>query len=287
MDSGKMTDNKFKVTVIIPCFNDGLYLKDSVQSIFDQTFDNCNIIIVDDASTDHLTESILESLVKDSALQVVHLESNQGTACSRNKGISLTDSPYILTLDANDKFAATFLEKAVAVLDKNPNIGVVTCGVQEFGLQNLYWLPKGGKIGDFLVENNCCGNALFRRKFWEDAGGYDGNIAYEDWDFWISGTSKGWEVHVINEPLFYYRKLRKSKTTRDAPQKAYIYKQIVKKHKDIYCMHIEEVLFQKEVQLQTQYYLPIYQKYLKLICWLSNTRTLLRNILIKLGLMKG
>lgn len=277
----KSSENKIKVTVIIPCFNDGFYLKDSVQSIIGQTYNNFNIIIIDDASTDHITKSVLKSLDEDYAIQVVYLNSNQGTAYSRNKGISLTNSPYILTLDANDKFAVSFLEKAVSVLDKNPSIGVVTCGVQEIGLQHFYWLPKGGKVGNLLVENNCCGNALFRKKFWEDAGGYDSNILYEDWDFWISGTSKGWEIYVIKEPLFYYRKTHKSKSTQDALQKANIYRQIVKKHKDIYCMNIEEVLYLKEIQLLTQYYLPIYQKYLKLICWLSNASFLLRKFFRK------
>ena len=84
----KMADNKFKVTVIIPCFNDGLYLEDSVKSITDQTFSDFNIIIVDDASTDHITKSILESLAENSVFQVVYLNANKWTAYARNKGIS-------------------------------------------------------------------------------------------------------------------------------------------------------------------------------------------------------
>jgi len=270
------TKKSSKVSVVIPCFNDGLYLTDAVQSILSQSFRDFHIIVVDDASSDATTKQVLRSLEGHALVEVVFLEKNAGTAGARNRGITLAKSPYILTLDANDMFAPSFLEKAVAVLEEHPGVGVVTCGVQHFGKQALYWLPKGGTVENFLVENNCCGNALFRRRFWEDAGGYDSSILYEDWEFWISGTAKGWEVHVIQEPLFFYRKQAGTKSTQDALQKAAIYRQIVKKHKEIYCKNIEEVLYQKEVQLTAQYFMPRYQRYLSLLCWMSNVRSLVR-----------
>lgn len=260
-----------KVTVVIPCYNDGHFLKEAVQSILDQTYTDYRIIIVDDVSTEKETLVILKGYA-DNGIEVVRNDKNLGTGGSRNTGISLSDSPYALVLDSTDKFAPTFLEKAVAILDTHPKVGVVSCGVQSFGLEANYWLPKGGKVKDFLVRNNCCGNSLLRKRFWEDAGGYDINILYEDWDLWISGTSKGWEIYVIKEPLFLYRKVKDCRSIDDGPKKAAIYRQIVSKHKDVFCAYIEYVLFEKEMQLLTQYYSPTYRQYSRILSYLCKVK---------------
>ena len=276
-----MTRDNAKVTIVIACYNDGAHLQESVGSALAQSCRDFRIVIVDDASTDRRTRACLDTLSCDGRIEVLRLSENRGTAHARNQGISASASPYILTLDADDLFAPSFLEKALVIIEADPKVGVVTCGVQEFGLHSGYWLPKGGGVENFLVENNCCGNALFRRAFWEDAGGYDTEILYEDWDFWISGASKGWEVHVLQEPLFFYRRTGKSKSSSDGPQKAEIYRLMVRKHRECYCAHVEEVLFQKERQLLGQYYSPSYQKYLRLLTFLVKGKHLLLKALGK------
>lgn len=269
MNSKVSPINRARVTVVIPCYNDGLFLEEAVASIKAQTCADYRIVVVDDASSDPATRDVLTALAGDDAVQVLYLEKNRGPAHARNEGISASKSEYILVLDATDKFAPTFMEKAVAVLDADPKVGVVTCGVQAFGLEANYWLPKGGGVKNFLVENNCCGNAMYRRRFWEDAGGYDAGVLFEDWDFWISGTSKGWEVHVIKEPLFFYRKLKRSKSTGDGVKKAETYRLMVAKHREVFCANIEDVLYQKEMQLLMQYFTPTYRKYSQLLAVLT------------------
>lgn len=260
-----MTAHTEKVTIVIPCYNDGAYLPETVRSAFDQTCQDFRVVIVDDASTDRRTREILVELERDPRIEVVRLTENGGTGNARNKGIAASATPYILTLDSGDHFAPSFLEKALAVLENSPGTGVVTCGIQEFGIHHGYWLPKGGGVQNFLADNNCCGNALFRRAFWEDAGGYDTTILYEDWDFWISGTSKGWEVHVLQEPLFFYRITGRSKSSTDAQQRAGIYRQMVRKHRQCFCDNIEQLLFEKETQVVNLYHSPNYQKFLRVL----------------------
>ncbi|WP_162605094.1 glycosyltransferase family 2 protein [Geomonas oryzae] len=270
-----MMEHTEKVTIVIPCYNDGGYLPETVRSAFEQTCQDFRIVIVDDASTDRATREVLVELEKKSRVEVIRLAENGGTGNARNQGIAATATPYILTLDSGDHFAPSFLEKALAVFENDAGVGVVTCGIQEFGIHHGYWLPEGGGVENFLADNNCCGNALFRRAFWEDAGGYDTTILYEDWDFWISGTSKGWTVHVLQEPLFFYRITGRSKSSHDATQRADIYQKMVRKHRQCFCDNIEHLLYEKEMQLITRYNCPNYQKFLKVLNWLFKVRRLL------------
>ena len=111
-----------QVTVIIPCYNDGAYIQQAVNSIRCQTFTDYKICIVDDGSN-QATKAVLSELSHDSLS--IHYQENQGVSHARNYAISLAASDYILTLDADDYFEPTFLEKAVNILKSHKNVGVV------------------------------------------------------------------------------------------------------------------------------------------------------------------
>jgi glycosyltransferase involved in cell wall biosynthesis len=96
-----------KVTVVIPCYNDGRYIDDAVDSILHQTYKGLDIIIVNDGADDKYTARLLSDFIRPKT-RVIHVNyRNPGAA--RNHGIRDTDSKYILTLDADDKFEKTFL----------------------------------------------------------------------------------------------------------------------------------------------------------------------------------
>lgn len=230
------------ITVVITCFNQGRVIDESVDSILDQTYMDFNIIIVDDGSTDEFTLEKLQNYCKPKT-RVLHTV-NRGPAAARNAGIALAVSDNILILDADDKFHPTFLERAMAIINSEENVGIVTCGVQMFGSSDTIWIPKGGDIRNFLVESGACGNSLFRKKCWEDAGGYNEQIeGYEDWDFWISITKFGWIAKTIPEPLFYYRVQNGSSRYKLNLKSHYeILMQIVTRHQDVYRKYFEYLL---------------------------------------------
>jgi glycosyltransferase involved in cell wall biosynthesis len=186
-----------KVTAVIPCYNHGRYLNQSIGSIKKQSYTDWEIIIVNDGSTDEYTNKLLKNYF-DPKVKIITTK-NQGLPTARNIGIKNSTSEYILTLDADDYFEQTFLEKAVKILNQEKEFGVVTCMIQSFGKNHNIWTPLGGDVKNFLVDNNCGASCLFRRQFWLDAGGYfeEFKSGYEDWDFWISGTEKGWKVYVL------------------------------------------------------------------------------------------
>lgn len=240
-----MSFNDPKVSVVIPCYNDTDYIRETVQSVLDQTFQDLEIIIVDDGSNE-ATKRVLTD-IKNEKCKVI-TQSNQGLSTARNNGIKASNGSYILVLDGDDTVDALFLQKAVTVLDKNQFIGAVSsyCNLFIDNHQIVHrHLPKGGGVSDFLFDNNSVSFALIRKKCWEEIGGYDEQMknGFEDWEFWIALTKRGWGIFVIPEYLFNYRQKKKSmsidtKTYFRETNLNYIYK----KHQDLYQQYFSETV---------------------------------------------
>ncbi len=240
-----------KVSVIIPCYNHGQFLDEAVESILGQTFEDFEIVIVDDGSTDPGTKELLSDYSR-AKTRVLEKE-NGHLSSARNHGIERSEGEYILTLDADDLFEKTFLEKAVSILDKSPEIGAVGCLCQEFGVRNRrYDFKTGGGLVDFLTRNRSSGCALFRRLCWEEAGGYDETMkeGYEDWNFWIAVTKQGWFVHSIPEYLFLYRILEESMSTVAHAKRPQLIRKIVSNHPEVFGKHVEQVVYEKECEIE-------------------------------------
>uniref|UniRef100_UPI002869F0E3 glycosyltransferase family 2 protein n=1 Tax=Flavobacterium sp. TaxID=239 RepID=UPI002869F0E3 len=169
---------------------------------------------------------------------------NGGVSSARNLGIEKAKAAYILTLDADDKYEATFLEKATTVLLANDELGIVSSWGRYFvGDKQLQVFKSTAKSGtDFLFYNGVnMGSSLFRKECWEQVGGYDTNPrnGYEDWEFYLRVCALGWKVHVIEEVLFFYRQhqvsRRKEMNQKENENKKYIFI----KNKTIYLEHYE------------------------------------------------
>lgn len=195
-----------KISVIIPCYNQGHFLEEAVQSVLDQTFQDFEIIIVNDGSTDPNTIEILNNFNKPKT-RILHT-TNQKLPSARNNGIKEALGQYILPLDADDKIGPEYLELANNVLDENPEVGIVYCQAEFFGARNHVWNLPIYQFPHILLGNCIFCSALFRRTDWEKVEGYNPNMTYgfEDWDFWLSLINLGVYVHRIDKVLFYYRK---------------------------------------------------------------------------------
>lgn len=229
------------VTVIIPCYNDGQYILQALQSIYNQTVLPEKIIIVDDGSGIE-TKKIL-STIQHSLVQVVYQE-NLGVSVARNRAIALAQTNYIVNLDADDYYEATFIEKALAILNMQPTVGVVSSYCRTFNNKGTIEIikPIGGTITDFIVINSGRASAMFRKSCWEQVGGYDEQMlaGYEDWEFWIAITKHGWSMHVIPEILSHYRVKTESRdrtaiSNHDFELRHYIFN----KHKEVYEANFE------------------------------------------------
>jgi len=237
-----------RVSIVIPCYNDGQYLDESVGSALAQTYGDIQVIIVNDGSTDSATLDKLGSFT-DPKITVLHKE-NGHLSSARNHGIQYASGEYILTLDADDWFEPSFVQKAVDILDNQKMVGGVTCYLKAFGLKRFSWKPLGGNLKNFLFRQESCASAMFRRERWEALGGYDEQMrsGYEDWEFWIRLTSSGFTVQVIKEYLFHYRITSKSMLlTESEPNREAIVGYIMDKHRDTYWSELKDAVIQRKI----------------------------------------
>jgi len=121
-----------KVSVVIPCFNQSDFLLDAIKSVMNSTYKNIEVIIVNDGSTDKTPDDISNLLSPFENIVLIN-QQNSGVCVARNNGITKASGEYILPLDADDKIAKTYIEKAISVLENNPDIGIVYCEAEFFG----------------------------------------------------------------------------------------------------------------------------------------------------------
>lgn len=194
-----------QISVVIPCYNHGAYLPDTLESLWAQTFTDFEVVIINDGSTDRNTIDFLDKL-QDERVRVIHTP-NRGVSAARNVGIRESRGRYILPLDSDDKISPTYMKLAVSVLDASPDVAVVYCERVLFGeKEGMEPLPPFDS--ERLLFDNCIyPAAFFRKQDWHLVGGYCESMIYgwEDWDFWISLSELKKQVVKIPEPLFHYR----------------------------------------------------------------------------------
>ena len=113
-----------KVSVIMPCYNDGEYITDAVASVFGQSYTNIELIVIDDGSDDPKTVSILEELEKQGNVKLLHTERLR-PAGARNAGIEIATGKYILPVDADDLIEPCYIERAVQVMEEKENMKII------------------------------------------------------------------------------------------------------------------------------------------------------------------
>lgn len=225
------------VSVIIPCFNQGEYLHDAVQSVLNQRYDSLEIIIVNDGSTDSTTIEALKAYTSPT-IRVLHTE-NQGLSRARNNGIAVARGRYILPLDADDAIAEGYISRAVAVLDANPHMGIVYGEAVFTGAASGRWNLPPASLHRMLTRNVIFHAAFFRKSAWEKTGGYNSNMRYglEDWDFWLSLLEQGCSIARLDCVVYHYRIAETSMTTKlraKLSHSIYSYVRLMLNHKKLY-----------------------------------------------------
>ena len=227
-----------KVSVIIPCYNQGQYLAEAVDSVLSQTLQDLEIVVVNDGSTDEATITLLEGFGRPRT-RIIHT-TNNGLAAARNNGIAQANAPYILPLDADDTIGARYLQLAAEILDTKSDVGIVYSLAEKFGSATGAWkLPDFTPAG-MCIENSIFCSALYRKRDWEAVGGYDPSMKYgwEDWDLWLSLVERGRGVFQIPEVLFSYRTTPQSMTkTMTFRMKLMMFTQLFRNHPRYFSQH--------------------------------------------------
>src|SRR5262249_37763230 len=145
---------------------------EAVQSVLDQTFQDFEIIIVNDGSTDPATNRLLSDYDRPKT-RVITTE-NRGLAAAGNLAPAHAAGEYICALDADDRLERTYLEKAVRILDDDSGIAFVSCWLRTFGEEEWLWEQDRCDFPTLLTECTVCTAAVVRRLLLTAVGGYDG-----------------------------------------------------------------------------------------------------------------
>lgn len=196
------------VSVIIPTFNRSSLLNRSISSVLDQTYQDFEIIVVDDASSDN-TENVVRSLV-DPRIRYIKHDTNRGGSAARNTGIKVALGEFIAFQDSDDEWLPEKLEKQMKILASAPtHVGVVYTGFWRIQGDNREYIPsveqqvKEGNIHRELLKGNFVTTqaVIVKKECFQKAGMFDESLPrLQDWELFLR-IAKLYEFRYVPEPL--------------------------------------------------------------------------------------
>lgn len=213
------------VSVIAISYDHSAFIKEALNSIFGQSYETIEVIILDDASADDSVKEI-ESLIADRDIQFIKHQQNQGYTATFNEGLKRANGKYVLDFALDDIMLPDFISKSVAVLEE---------AEEDYGLvfSNADYIDRSGEVianhNELLFEKGmlksipsgdvfqwilkryfiCTPTMLMKAEMLKKLNGYDENLAYEDFDLWVR-ASRHWKFAYLDEVRFQKRKLTTS-----------------------------------------------------------------------------
>jgi glycosyltransferase involved in cell wall biosynthesis len=229
-----------KISVIIPTYNSEYSLGKAIKSVLNQTFKNFELIIIDNGSTDNTKKIVKQFKKNDIRIKYFWQHNSGGAANPKNNAIPLCSGQYIAYLDHDDEWMSKKLAQQLALIESEPNIGIVTC-------YSLIKINKNKEIihkikplqnfedflnnpSDYIFSNS---SVIMPKKVIEDVGKRDETLKIlEDFDYFIRTIQKGYKIKFINAPLlkYYYHNDNLSKDKR----RILDYELFLKKHKKLF-----------------------------------------------------
>ncbi|WP_339865435.1 glycosyltransferase family A protein [uncultured Algoriphagus sp.] len=210
-----------KVSVIIPSYNYADFLPECLESVLAQTWQDWEVLIIDDGSTDN-TKKVAEKYQKKDSRIIYHYQENKGLSNARNTGINLSKGEYLQFLDSDDMISQDKLTLQVAHLEQNPDLSLSYCKSWYFLgttpdqlhsdllLQNSTTHPvldgKGYGILQVLTKGNftAVSSPLIRRSIIEEYRPFPESVTNsEDWYFWLKTALKGHHFQFLDNPLAF------------------------------------------------------------------------------------
>ena len=211
------------VSVLVPAYNHEQYVEEALQSIINQTYQNIELIVINDGSTDGTGRVIERFIQRNPEFRITYLEQkNEGICKTLNKGLKIARGKYVALLASDDKWTPDKTIKQVQFMERNDNIGLVFSDhyfmrfreITEIkatdykpsirrcfkrGVQNVNIYEK------LLTEDIIPALTVLMRKDCIDRlGGFDADLEAEDYDMWLR-MAKEYPIAFIDEPLAYYR----------------------------------------------------------------------------------
>ncbi len=181
------------ISVVIPTYNRADMIGSAIESVQRQTFEDWELIIVDDASTDHTGDAIQKYLAGDSRIRCLRQATNRGGNAARNRGITESVGRFVAFLDDDDTWKPEKLHLQNRYFTARPGVGLVYCGFRYVDFNSKRAIREikplhQGNVLNAILRNNILGSPtpLIKRECFEQAGLFDEDFtSCQDWDMWI------------------------------------------------------------------------------------------------------
>lgn len=220
--------NAAPLTVLMTVFNGQTHLQATIESILSQTFSNFVFLILDNASDDATPAILAEYARRDARIRVVTNEHNLGQTGALNKGLTLTDTPYVARMDADDIALPERLQRQLVFMEGHPHVAALGCsilGIDKDGASNGWsWRPPCTPAMLSLDLETWQGRAIphptvmFRTEALKKVHGYRAALNYvQDFDLWHRLMESNYAIaSLAGEPLLLYRQYERTDTSRNA-----------------------------------------------------------------------
>jgi glycosyltransferase involved in cell wall biosynthesis len=237
--SGASTGTDERISVIVPCWNDGDFLLGAVGSLCGEP--GLEILVVDDGSTDAGTLQALKTLEEAELIRVVRLGENRGVSVARDRALRESSAPYVFPLDSDDLAIPGALAAMRAKLEATPHAGVCFGDYVEFGRRELVRsVPAELDPYRLAYANEFPISALYERGLLERVGGWrriEGVLdVHQDWDLWLTLAETGVKgVHLGPGRLTYARRTHDNRLgERGRAEHMQVYKGLKRDHPEIF-----------------------------------------------------
>ena len=199
------------IGVVMACYNDELYIGEAIESILKQTYENWELVIVDDASTDSSVDVIAKYL--NEKVKLIINENNSGLAFSLNRGIEAVKSAkFIARMDSDDIAYSTRFEEQVNYLLEHNEVSVVGSNIELFNETGVFYKSKDGEFSDQLMAQIPFGSPLSHSTWMINLEKFSGEFKYnelfrssQDYELMYRLFCDGYKIACIKKPLLKYR----------------------------------------------------------------------------------
>lgn len=229
------------ISIIIPVYNVEKYIKESVDSVINQTASDFEIVLVDDGSTDNSGKICDEYGARDSRIKVVHKE-NGGLSSARNSGVEVATGDYVLFLDSDDYISSNYIQRMNEELQKN-SYDMIVCYTLDFNDGEMPQLSKiEGKQRTELTPEQALENIYYQRLFDTNACGklmridtirkypFVNGVLYEDFNNVHMFLDECEKILFLPETVYFYRQRNNSIMNSYFDERKFFLIEVAEKH---------------------------------------------------------
>ncbi|MDX6679260.1 MAG: hypothetical protein QOE31_3312 [Solirubrobacteraceae bacterium] len=226
------------VSIVVPCFNHGLFLPACLQAIRDQSYAELEVIVVDDASTDPETTQVMDELEAEGWARVIRQPRNRGPSAARNAALQIARGRYVLPVDADNLLLPDAVRRLVAQLQAaGETVGFIYPNLQYFGNRNDYFAAPDYNLHALMLGNFCDTCSLFDRAVF-DAGiqfADDIELGHEDWDLMLQLAARGVRGEPAHAKTLLYRKHGFTRSDSVEYARASFQEEVPGRHPALFC----------------------------------------------------